>query len=138
MKKHLLAISLFAILPNIASSHRIFDADGNFLYDEHAIRDNGCRADWSVPTCHNVQVLNALVRSTPEYRDGYYLRIEQARQEAEAAKAYAAAAAVYRAEERAERAVQAQELSARAQAIQAINGPVKINVNQSVNQTVYH
>lgn len=138
INKPIIAIGIFALLPNIAIAHRIFDANGNFLYDEHEVREDGCRTDWSPMTCKSVGVMKSLVRSTPEYREGYHLRLEQAKQAAEDAKAYAAAAAVMRAEDREERMVQAQELSARAQAIQAIKGPVQVNVRQSVSQNVIH
>lgn len=137
MKRTLLALSLLAVIP-ISHGHRIFDANGNFLYDEHEVKSNGCRADWSDAVCKNVRVVEGLVRSTPEYQEGHYLKIEKARQAEIDARAYAEAAAAYRAEERAERSVKAQELSARASAVSAIKGPVQVNVRQTAIQTMVH
>lgn len=132
--------TLFATLALPVSAHRIFDSAGNFLYDEHEVRENGCLATWTEMTCKNVMVANHLVRSTPEYQEGHFRRMEQARQAVEQAKIYAEAMKEAAKEAREERAVRAQELSAQAQAVQALNGPVQVKVNQSVSQstTIFH
>ena len=72
--------------------------------------------------------MEALVKSTPDYQEGYYRKIEQAKQEAQLAKVRAQFARQAWEDDLREREVRAAEINARANTINAFKRSPTVNI----------
>lgn len=100
--------------------------------------DIPCEERWNAQTCKNIKVLDSLTRSTPEYKEGYYLKVEKARRAAEMAKEYAKIERQQWEDNLRERSVRAAEQNAFANTMNALKPAAQIKVNMSQSQTIFH
>lgn len=131
MKAYLLMVALVSSTSAIAWDKNTlieFNHDGSVRYDSRIPSDRSCEDRWSAHTCKNVKVMEALVKSTPEYQEGHYARIEQARQEALRAAERAKVARQLWEDDLREREVLATEINAAANTINAFKAPPSVNV----------
>jgi hypothetical protein len=141
-KSSVLMAALIATTPVFADGYKtilIFDANGNKLFDASVPMDLTCEDRWLASTCKNIKVMEHLTRTTPEYQEGHYRRLEQQRIELEQIKVAAAAARQAWEDNLREREVNAAEMnaaasavSARANVIQAMKEPKRPIVNVNV------
>lgn len=134
MKAYLLMVALVSSASAMAWDKNTlieFNAEGKVLYDSRIPSDRHCEDRWSAHTCKNVKVMEALVKSTHDYQEGHYLRIEQAKQEAQLAKVRAQIARQAWEDDLREREVRAAEVNARANTINAFKRSPSITVNVS-------
>jgi hypothetical protein len=113
-----------------------FNADGSVRYDARIAMHRPCEARWNVQTCKNVKVLENLVKSTPEYQEGYYGKLEEVKQRRENAKVAALVAYQQWQDDLREREVRAAEQNAFANTMNALKQSPSVSVN--VSQTVFH
>lgn len=131
MKAYLLMVALVSSASAMAWDKNTlieFNAEGKVLYDSRIPSNRPCEDRWSAHTCKSVKVMEALVKSTPDYQEGYYLRIEQAKQEAQLAEVRAQIARQAWEDDLREREVMAAEVNARANTINAFKRPPTVNV----------
>lgn len=115
-----------------------YNADGTVNYDSRVKMDIPCAERWNAQTCKNIKVLDSLTRSTPEYQEGYYLKVEKARRAAEMAKEYARIERQQWEDNLRERSVRAAEQNAFANTMNALKPAAQIKVNMSQSQTIFH
>ena len=131
MKAYLLLLALVSSASAMAWDKNTlieFNAEGKVLYDSRIPSDRPCEDRWSAQTCKSVKVMEALVKSTPDYHEGYYLRIEQRRKEAQLAKVRAQIARQAWEDDLREREVRAAEINARANTINAFKRSNTVNI----------
>lgn len=131
MKAYLLMVALVSSASAMAWDKNTlieFNAEGKVLYDSRIPSNRPCEDRWSAHTCKNVKVMEALVKSTPDYQEGHYARIEQARQEALRAAERAKVARQLWEDDLREREVRATEINAAANTINAFKSPPSVNV----------
>ena len=134
MKAYLLMVALVSSTSAMAWDKNTlieFNHDGSVRYDSRIATHRPCEDRWSAQTCKSVKVMEALVKSTPDYHEGYYRKIEQAKQEAQLAKVLAQFARQAWEDDLREREVRAAEINARANTINAFKRSPSITVNVS-------
>lgn len=131
MKAYLLMVALVSSASAMAWDKNTlieFNHDGSVRYDSRIATHRPCEDRWSAQTCKSVKVMEALVKSTPDYHEGYYLRIEQRRNEAQLAKVRAQIARQAWEDDLREREVRAAEINARANTINAFKRSPTVNI----------
>lgn len=134
MKAYLLMVALVSSASAMAWDKNTlieFNHDGSVRYDSRIPSDRPCEDRWSAQTCKSVKVMEALVKSTPDYQEGYYRKVEQRRKEAQRAAERAQYARQALEDDLREREVRAAEINARANTINAFKRSPSITVNVS-------
>lgn len=142
LKSSVLMAALIASTPSFADGYKTilkFDADGNKLFDASIPMDLKCEERWPAITCKNIKVMEHLTRTTPEYQEGHYRRVEQQRIAVEQMKVAAAERRQAWEDNLRVREVQAAEMnaaasavSARANVMQALKKPATPSVHVNV------
>ena len=129
MKRYVMGLGLLVMANGWAEGLRIdFDAQGNVLYDSRVVMDQPCEVRWGDMTCRHIAILEHLVKTTPIYQEGHFLRMEQRRQRQEEQQRLAIEWQQTQENEWRERSVRAQELQAQASWAQVRKPSVQIVV----------